>query len=67
MGWVELHAVALEAAATKLEADGIGSVDPAGHARVLRAMVADMGAAATRGEVPVRFYTAAMIAGRPHG
>ena len=62
---VEPHAARLEAAADKMESDGIGASDNMGHAKILRNMASDMRSSAARGEMPSRFYGAMMASAAP--
>ncbi|MBM7045433.1 DUF6582 domain-containing protein [Rhizobium lusitanum] len=53
---VEPHATALESCAASMEASGIGSHSPAGHAAVLRRMAGSMRAEAAIGKVPAIYH-----------
>jgi hypothetical protein len=52
---IETHAVRLEAAADKMDTDGIGGHPTRGHAAVLRDMAGCMRADAARGKTPDRY------------
>ena len=52
---VEPHAAALEAAADRMDADGIGGHPTRGHAAVLRDMVGCMRAEAAVGKTPYSY------------
>lgn len=56
MSKVEPHAMRLEAAAEKMEQDGVGSVSGNGHAHHLRRMADSMRADGARGKIPDSYH-----------
>jgi hypothetical protein len=63
---VEPHANSLEAAASKMEADGMGTAEGSGHAVHLRKMAASMRSDAARGVMPSSYHGSMMAsAGMP--
>jgi hypothetical protein len=62
MSKVEPHAMRLEAAAEKMEQDGVGSVSGNGHAHHLRRMADSMRADGARGKIPDSYHDSGYFA-----